>query len=111
MNLNNFQKLHDVISERRTTPGAQYYPDPWWEREIDAALDDLDSTIQFIDAECSDEELYWFAEVFDDIMEKTRSTKFLDCFRRRVQRVENPDWKTTLLEDVRTASEYVDETT
>ncbi len=48
-------------------------------------------------------------EVFEDIMEKTRSEEFLNCLRKRVQKVENPKWKTDILEDIRTAAEYIDE--
>ena len=42
-------------------------------------------------------------------MDKTRSADFLACLRRRVQRVENPEWKAEILEDIRTAAEYLDE--
>lgn len=102
-----FLKLHTVINERRTEPGAYYFPDPWWKKEVDAIVDDLDTAIEFIKNECSDEELYWLAEVFDDIMDKTRSIAFLDCLQQRVQTVDNPEWKQSILEDIRTAAEYI----
>ena len=107
--MDRFERLHSLINERRTEPGAYYYPDPWWEKEVDAIVTDLDTAIEFITNECSDEELYWLAEVFDDIMEKTRSTEFLDSLRHRVQSVENPEWKQSILEDIHTASEYIND--
>lgn len=61
-------------------------------------------------AECTDEELYWLGEVYDDIMEKTHSVAFIEALRERVTRVENPEWKTDILEDIRTAAEYIEET-
>ena len=103
-----FVRLHMLISERRTEPGAYYFPDPWWKKEVDAIVDDLETAIEFIKCECSDEELYWLAEVFDDVMDKTRSVEFLDSLHQRVQSVENPEWKESILEDIRTASEYID---
>ena len=103
-----FEKLHDVIRERRTAPGAYYYPDPWWEKEIDAIVDDLETAIEFVQSECTDEELYWLGEVFDDVMEKTRSAAFLDCLRKRIEIVENPEWKEDLLKDIADAAEYIE---
>lgn len=104
-----FQNLHAAILNRRRESAAYYYPDPWWEKEVAAITDDLKTAIEFIDADCNDEEFYWLGEVFEDIMDKTRSADFLACLRRRVQRVENPEWKAEILEDIRTAAEYLDE--
>lgn len=63
----------------------------------------------FIEEECTDEKLYYLGEDFDDIMDKSRSVEFLNCLRRRAQRVENAEWKADILEDIRTAAEYIDE--
>ena len=104
-----FSELHALIDKRRTEPGAYYFPDPWWDQEISAIVNDMETAIEFISTECSDEELYWLAEVFDDIMDKTRSVAFLDSLRQRVQQVENPEWKQSILEDIRTAAEYISE--
>ena len=104
-----FKKLHMLINERCTEPGAYYYPDPWWEKEVDAIVGDLDTAMAFIQNECSDEELYWLAEVFDDVMEKTGSLAFLNCIRQRVQMVKDDERRAELLEDIKTAAEYIDE--
>lgn len=53
-----FMRLHTLISERRTEQGAYYFPDPWWKKEVAAVVDDLETAIEFIKHECSDEELY-----------------------------------------------------
>ena len=52
-----FAKLHAMIKERCTEPGAYYFPDPWWKKEVDAITDDIDTAIEFVRSECSDEEL------------------------------------------------------
>ena len=100
--------LHTLIHERRTDPGAYYFPDLWWEKEVAAITADLDAAIAFIRDECSDEDLYWLGEIFDDVMEKAQSTPFLDCLRQRVNLVENPEWRKSLTEDLQTASEYAE---
>ncbi len=111
--MTDFSKFHKVIRERITAPGAYYYADPWWEVEVKQFTIDLNESIKFIETECTDEEFYWLDEVFDDILEKTPNRedrlRFWDCISKRVQRVENPDWKKEILGDlVSTKEDYVD---
>ena len=107
--MDGFKELHELINERCSEPSAYYYPDPWWKKEVDAIVDDLETAMAFIQHECSDEELYWLAEVFDDVMEKTRSSDFLNCIRQRIQMVKDDGKRAELLEDIKTAEEYVHE--
>lgn len=99
--------FHQVIHERMTNPNAKYYADPWWDAEVKQFTVNIQESIEFIQNECTDEELYWLGEVFDDIMDKTRSSALLDSLQQRVQSVKNPEWKQCLMEDIRTASEYI----
>lgn len=103
-----FHPFHQVIRERISNPNAKYYADPWWDAEIKQFTINLDESIRFIESECTDEELYWLSEVFEDIVDRTRSVEFIHCLQKRVQRVENPEWKQSILEDIRTAAEYID---
>lgn len=41
-------------------------------------------------------------------MEKTRSAAFFSHLRKRVQSVENPEWKQAIPEGILTAVEYAD---
>lgn len=87
----------------------KHFADPWWDAEIKQFTINLEESIRFIEEECTDEELYYLGEIFEDIMDKSRSVEFLNCLRRRAQRVENAEWKADILEDIRTAAEYIDE--
>lgn len=102
-----FDALHAAIHARRTEAGAYYYPDPWWDQEINAITADMTAAIDFVDTDCSDEELYWLSEIIDDVMDKTRNAEFLNCLRRRVQTVQNPQWRQAIQEDIETASAYL----
>ena len=51
----------------------------------------------------------WLSEVFDDVIAQTRSIEFLNCIRRRVQRIKYCERKAELLEDIKMAEEYIDE--
>lgn len=78
--MTDFTSFHHVIHERITSPGARYYEDPWW-----------------------DEELYWLGEVFDDIIDAPRSAAFLEALCERAKRVDNPQWRSEIEKDIRTA--------
>ena len=79
-----FTPFHNVIKERVTNPNAFYYAGPWWAAEIKQFTLDVDTSIQFIREECSDEELWWLGEIFDDLMEATRSVELLNVIREHL---------------------------
>ncbi|MEG0513509.1 MAG: hypothetical protein RR653_12435, partial [Clostridia bacterium] len=56
-----------------------YYEVTLWKDELDLFCKDLNEGIRFITTVCTDEELYWLGEVYDDIMEKTHSEAFIDA--------------------------------
>lgn len=103
-----FSSFHAAIKERVDNPNAFYYAVPWWEAEIKQFTIDIDMSIRFIKEECSDEELWWLGEVFDELIEATRSAELLNSFRERVKLITNAEWKKDILEDIRTASEYIE---
>ena len=104
-----FTPFHNVIKERVTNPNAFYYADPWWDAEIKQFTLDVDTSIRFIREKCTDEELWWLGEIFDDLIEATRSMEFLSALQERVELVSKDEWKNDLLECIQTAAEYVEE--
>lgn len=108
--MESFEQYHSVIRERINNPNARYYAVPWWDAEVRLFVADMTESINSIQQSCTDEELYWLGEVFDDIVQKTRSAAFIDCLRERVKRVTNQEWKGSIIEDIRIAAEYIDDT-
>ena len=106
--MHDFTTFHAVIQERIREPGAQYYPDLWWEKEKEAILANLDTSICFINEACTDEEFYFLSEIFDDIMKETKSADFLECIRTRTDQVENIQWRNEIAEDIEFAALYVE---
>ncbi len=107
--MNNVEKLRKLLYVRIHESEDNYYYLTLWEQEVAAVCEDIPAAIAFIENECTDEELWWLGEVFDDIMEKTLSKEFLAALRRRAERVEDPKYKSDILEDIRTAAIYVEE--
>ena len=60
-----------------------------WEINYDKRLAELsknlDETIEFLDM-CSEKELNWLSETFDDLSEHFKSQKLIDCVERNVYR-------------------------
>ncbi|MEF9880830.1 MAG: hypothetical protein RR975_15560 [Clostridia bacterium] len=103
-------KLKDALHLRMYGNPDDYFEESVWKAKVDAICADLPAAIGFILSECTDEEFLWLSEIFDDVMDKTRSAEFLQALRERADRVDNPEWKAEILEDIRTASEYINET-
>ena len=109
--MDSVEKLKKALHLRMYGNPDDYFEESVWKEEVDAITADLPVAIHFVLSDCTDEEFEWLSEVFDDVMEKTRSIEFLNCIRLRVQRIESSERKAELLEDIKTAEEYVDEPT
>lgn len=105
--MNDYNLLHTVIQDRIHSPGANYYGPFWWEKEISAFCSDILLSVHFIKEECTDEELYWLSEVFEEIVEKSHSTDFLRAVRERAQLVKNAEWRADILSEVKDAEAYL----
>lgn len=107
--MDNVAKLKDALRLRMHGNPDEYCEESVWKEEVDAICEDIPAVINFILSECTDEELRWLSEVFDDVMDKTLSVDFLNCLRQRIQMVVDDELRAELLEDIKTAAEYVDE--
>lgn len=107
--MNSIQKLKQALHTRINDDPDTYFTDAVWDDEVSAACENISYAIRFVEQECSDEELYWLGEVFDDIMDKSRNIDFLNALRERAMRVKNPQWQAEIYEDIQTAADYVEE--
>lgn len=107
--MNTIETLKQALHTRIHAHPDTYYYVTLWEEMVAAFCSDLPAALHFIEFDCTDEELYYLGEVFDDIMEQTRSREFLDCLRRRVLSVADPEYKADILEDIRIAADYLDD--
>ncbi len=57
------------------------------DKEVAILSGNISQTIYFFEAECTDEELYWLSEVFDEVIEKTQSKALIQALRLRLARV------------------------
>lgn len=48
-----------------------------WQDMIDACTSDLEGTIEFVDNQCTADELSWLSEVYDELIEQTQSPQLV----------------------------------
>ena len=99
--------FHKVIWDRISNPDAENDPEPWWNAEIRQFTENIPASIEFIRNECTDEELLWLSEVFDDIIDQTQSRMLFDCLQERAQQVKNLEWRENILKEIHLAAEFL----
>jgi hypothetical protein len=79
-------KFREIIKERIRI--SEECNDEWdygiencWKQEIEILTEDIPSSIQFLMNECTADEYSWISEVIDDVVEKTNSHEFVECYK------------------------------
>ena len=70
-----------------------------WKKEVAILSENTSETIAFFDT-CTDEEFFWLSEVFDDLIEKTKSKELFQAICDRTERISNPEYKASIATDI-----------
>lgn len=76
--------------------------DKCWEELSDVLSEDEQVTIDFLE-NCTEEQLYWISEVFEEISMKLQSKKFIDCIKKLEKKFPQLD----LAHDIEVAESYI----
>lgn len=78
----NIQKFRETIKKRASINDEYSYGvEQCWNEEIRLLTEDIQSTIQYLSAECTSDEYSWISEIIDDIAEITGSRELIDCYK------------------------------
>lgn len=80
----NFLTMKEAAQFRVTENEDNYWVEDYWKAAIKAFTRDVDQTIAFFRNECTDEELYWLSEIFEEIVDKAQSRELLETLRGRL---------------------------
>ena len=80
-----------ILRQRKKEDGVDDTPDyyetsPTIKAEIELFTRNLQETIQFLDNECTADQLIWLSEVFEEISAKLQSWEFIDALKRAADR-------------------------
>ena len=77
------ERIRRIIKIRAETNDEwDYGVEQCWKREISVLTGNVKETITFLDNECTADEFSWISEIFDELVETTRSKALIDCFYR-----------------------------
>jgi len=79
--------LRQRLKENGIDDAPDYYEtSPTIKTEIELISRNLQETVQFLDNDCTAEQLIWLSEVFEEISAKFQSWEFIDALKRAADR-------------------------
>lgn len=79
--------IRSIIKKREATNDEwQYGVERCWEELSDALTSDYAAARQFLLVDATADEIAWVSEVFQEIIEKTQSERYVDLLREAVSR-------------------------
>ena len=82
-----FETMKQALQFRITEDEDTYWIDDYWDAAVAIFTENIENTIKYFKYECTDEEFYWAAEVFERIAAKTQSLELIDAWRARLATV------------------------
>ena len=82
------EALRNVIARfLQLHPEDDFGIEECWSEMTDILSKDIDSTIEFFQNDCTDEEFYWLSSVFEDVAEKTKAPELIPALRNRLSTI------------------------
>ena len=76
------QRFKEVIKKRNETHDEYDYGVEMCDKEeVQILAEDIPSTIEYLQNQCTADEFVWISEIIDDLAEKTRSRELVECYK------------------------------
>ena len=76
------QRFKEVIKKRNETHDEYDYGVEMCDKEeVQILAEDIPSTIDYLQNQCTADEFVWISEIIDDLAEKTRSRELVECYK------------------------------
>ena len=67
----------------------------------------LSETVDFIKKDCTADDFSWLSEIFDEIVEKTKSKEFIDCIKETAKKFPEECSKYNIQGSIESAEGYL----
>lgn len=95
--------MDSVIKIRESKDINDFYGiNECWNEIIELLSDNINETIAYLN-NCSEKEVYYISEVFEDIAERTNSKEYIKCLRA----IDSKYPRLNLKQDIDVAEEYI----
>lgn len=98
-------KIKEILEQRLDE--EHFYYVECWKKEVEILTEDINETIEFVKHKCDDHTLFWMSEVFEDIIEKTKSKELLQVILERANRVIDENNRKEILKEVKYAEGHL----
>ena len=101
------ERFKKLIQERIDSEGFIEAGDTTaWDKLAKFLSADIAASIDFLENECSPDDIYWVSEVFDDIARKTQSKDFIAAIHRIYDKMPE-NVKETMEVDIQSAEQAI----
>ncbi|MBU0279123.1 hypothetical protein [Gemella sp. zg-1178] len=98
-------KIKEILEQRLDE--EHFYYVECWKKEVEILTEDINETIEFVKNKCDDYTLFWMSEVFEDIIEKTKSKELLQVILERANRAIDENNRKEILKEVEYAKGHL----
>lgn len=107
--MNISKEFKNLVDKRKAYEGdIDYDSNPIIAEMIQLFTRDINKTIEFLDNECSEEQLIWFSEIFDEVSESTKSKEFIEALYRAAGRYPDAVKRYNIGFFIDSAAEYIE---
>ena len=74
--------MDKIIAERKKKhPEDDYGIQDCWDKMVDTLSEDVHQTVAYLES-CTEEDIYFISEIFEDVSYQLQSREYIDCLRR-----------------------------
>lgn len=92
----NRTKIKELIKEREMLHPDDPRTEDYWNKLIKELIASEDDTIEFIN-NCTEHDIYWLSEIFEDISEIFQSQRFIEALKSVQVKYPNLDLETDII--------------
>lgn len=78
-----------------------------WNKEIELFTKDISATINFVKNDCTANQFSWMSEVWDDIVQKTKSKEFVEAVKETMKKFPEECKKFNIKGSIESAERYL----
>ena len=102
------EEFEEIVAKLEITDMENYLEkDPLIEKEIELFTKDIKATIEFVKNDCTASQFSWMSEVWDEIVEKTKSKEFVDCIKETAKKFPEECEKFNIAGSIESAEGYL----
>ena len=98
--MSDFSDFRKILSKRMNESEDNYWIEDLWKEEIAIFTKDVSQSVLFIQ-QCTDDEIYWMSEIFDDLAcSPVINENLIDAIRCRANSISDIDKKSDVMHEI-----------